>query len=454
MTRITGDYIGAVNLPVNARVYVTPTKAYEHDGKVIAPITQQGYVRNGDLYTAGGKPFELAPTPAGVAVVLIVAGDNGVVVSGAFSVPDVESVALHDLPPVAFDSLEGVVIPGPPGIDGTDGVDGRDGVDGEKGERGTIADEDFAEYVANPETASFEAVESIVRDALGGGADSLIRVSKATLTNISAPRPEWAGIVLWFVPLGSVAPINYRSGDLIVEVEVGPMPWSPSAHAQLRAWWNPANSGVANGTAVESVPDSSASGWPLTQTDIAKRPTFVADAINGKPGWLFDGTKLFQTLTIAGGKRLPSTFWAVIKGADVVNAGGSVFAFDMRNGSTALGGAAGRTAANKWYYITNSSGTSVTSSTDSDNQARIIAVRTDSAGVSTLYVNGVSVGTTTSTARDAFTSFVVGARADGLNGWKGYIGNVIIIGAAQSPGAGSSFEQTLNYLATLYGIAV
>jgi hypothetical protein len=239
---------------------------------------------------------------------------------------------------------------------------------------------------------------------------------------------------------------------VIVPMVAGPEAYSPATHPYLKAWWDPQHSGVGHGQPVVSVPDLSASGWTLTQTDASKRPTFSAQGINGQPGWLFTGTQFLRTLAIAGGKRMPSTVWAIVKGTDLVNASGSIFAFDQLNGSSTLGGATGRSSANKWTYITNASGTNITSAADSDNQPRVLTVSTTAEGVSTLYVNGVSQGTVTSTARDAFTQFVVGARGDGANGWRGLIGDPMVFSAAMTPGG--TFTDQLNWYATKYGMVI
>lgn len=305
------------------------------------------------------------------------------------------------------------------------------------------------EALLNPETELHAAWQDFIRVNMGGGAESRVTVQRDTLTNIRAPRPDWPGIVEWWVPVGSITPPNYLAGDIVVEVALEPAPWRPADHPFLLAHWDPANAGVSDGEKVETLPDGSASGWTLVQTLDAAQPVYRAAGINGQPALQFTGTEFLKTLAIAGGNRTPSTTYLVLKGADAVNSGGSRFAMDLLTGSTAIGGAFGRSATNKWTYT---AGPTNATTVDSDNQATIATLRFAADGSGEILINNTSRATiAATTSRPTFNGVSIGARGDGLNGWRGMIAEPIMVSATT---AGTTHTQMMTYLSTKYGVVL
>jgi hypothetical protein len=90
--------------------------------------------------------------------------------------------------------------------------------------------------------------------------------------------------------------------------------WLPSRFSGLQAWWRPATAGVADGTPIPRLPDSSAplsgktklTSWTLQQATTTKQPVYKSNAVNGKPVIRFDG--IDDALEGAGALTQPVTY--------------------------------------------------------------------------------------------------------------------------------------------------
>jgi sugar lactone lactonase YvrE len=90
-------------------------------------------------------------------------------------------------------------------------------------------------------------------------------------------------------------------------------PWTPAALGnQLRAWYKAdAITGVADGGAVASWPDSSGNGNTATQGTGANQPLYRANRANGLPGVEFNGTTQFLACALTS-SSLDESIYAVI----------------------------------------------------------------------------------------------------------------------------------------------
>lgn len=90
----------------------------------------------------------------------------------------------------------------------------------------------------------------------------------------------------------------------------------PTDVAGLIGWWRAdAITGLSDGAAVASWPDSSASGWNLAQGVAGNRPVYRTNVLNELPVVRFDGVDDFLTATITSDAQ-PTTWFLVFKLAD------------------------------------------------------------------------------------------------------------------------------------------
>lgn len=308
------------------------------------------------------------------------------------------------------------------------------------------ASDDTTEYLMrNPESKTNGAMVEVTSAAVAAQ-PRLEHVVMETINDLGWPRPNVVGRVHWYIRIGSGLPINAIPGDLVTEVAADPAPWTPLDHPYLKAWWDPSTISVADNDPIEAWVERSTNSWQLAQVSAGLRPTLDLDGINGRRGVRFGGGKMLRTGTLPVQNRQPLTTYAVIAGGPAVVSGGSDFFMDRLLGATSVGGAAGRSSANKWTFV---NGATTTSAVDSDAAPRIFKI-VEASDATTIYVNGAQVATTApTTGRLTFDMIVLGARGDGLNPWEGLLGDIALFAA---PVLGATDGLMMEYLTTKYGL--
>ena len=189
---------------------------------------------------------------------------------------------------------------------------------------------------------------------------------------------------------------------------------------------------------VSSWNDSSGSGNSATQATAAKRPTFTADAINGLPALLFNGTSTFLQLPSPGFSSFTSggVTGFLVTEPTAVTAGARFF--DLGNGATADNiylDEPTSTGASLYTYNV-ASGTSVTSSSAITlNQFQLLEFVDNGSGTATIFTNGQqgAQSTTMNTVNNvARTSNFIGQGSATGNFFKGYIAEMILYNRALS----------------------
>lgn len=308
----------------------------------------------------------------------------------------------------------------------------------------------LADRALNVESPFNEAIVSVSSGVFGGDVSGVPTFYDGALDNNNAPRPLWNGVVVWRVWEGAPRPTFFREGDSIEEVEVEPVPWNPLEHPYTVSWFDPYSLSGADGSAVSSWVDRAPSGITLTQATSGLQPTISNTAINGNRGVVFGSGKFLLSGTFTTRNRRPMTTYMVVGGGPATQSGSSAFAMDRLLDATSLGGAIGRTSANKWTFA-NGSTTNATSTVDSNASAHIIKVW-ENDSETRLYVDNILVATsTTSTGRLTFNKLAMGARGDGANSWPGYSGDMVQVASALGH-AGESDLLFNNFLKARAGL--
>lgn len=308
-----------------------------------------------------------------------------------------------------------------------------------------LGDHSAAYLVRNPESEVNGAVVDVTAAAVAAE-PRIPHLVTESIGNANYPRPSVVGSVQWFIHPGEGIPIHAIAGDIVTEATAEPVPWTPLDHPYILAWWDPQSLTVGDGGAVSVWRDRTPHLWQAVQPSGVLQPTLDMDGLNGHRGLLFGGGKRLLTGILPTQNRQPLTTYAVIAGGPAVVSGGSDFFLDRMLDATVVGGAAGRSAANKWTYV---NGATSTSSVDSDSAPRIFKV-VEASDATTVYINDVEVATTSpTTGRLTFNRIVFGARGDGLNPWEGLIGDVAMF---QAPVLGATNVLMMEYLTTKYGL--
>jgi hypothetical protein len=142
--------------------------------------------------------------------------------------------------------------------------------------------------ISNPESVVNDAVNNVATAALNVGAEGLMKVIDAR-ENLSMPRPNWGGELVWLINQGSSLPANLADGDAVWEVAVEALPWNPQFLPGKVAWYDAQQLSLADGAQVSSWPDLSGNGNTMKQETPALCPVFTANKINGKPAVSSDG---------------------------------------------------------------------------------------------------------------------------------------------------------------------
>ena len=142
--------------------------------------------------------------------------------------------------------------------------------------------------LANPESGTTVAVEALIDASLQSGISGLVRVETGTLTNLNTARPNWSGVIDWYINEGDNLPTYIAAGDIYTEVATEAVPISdPSAifGSSLLGWWDPTISPPADTADYGTLTDRSthANHMIPVVTNLTDIPQYDADGINGHP---------------------------------------------------------------------------------------------------------------------------------------------------------------------------
>lgn len=310
---------------------------------------------------------------------------------------------------------------GPKGDKGDDGLS----IKGDKGDRG-IPGMGYAEGVELTERAEQAAIAAQLAIGAGDALTHLVAVEKGTLTNSGTPRPNWPGIVDWWVPTGAGAPTNAIPGDLVTEVAPEPAPWRPTDLSGLAVWLSPRDSGV-DGATITTAPNLSGDS---AFTAIAGGPVYDADGLNGHPCLIFDGNDALQTATLStnvgsGAVAVTIAFVAQLTAsATSVFCDGDAANFDVYGSSTASG------------WVARRGGSTVTSNVATDTNPHLFVVtHAPIGGTSTIEMDGTQIASLTAPAANGATVWRVGARrGTPSNFLNGRLGDMLVINGTLTSG--------------------
>jgi len=190
-------------------------------------------------------------------------------------------------------------------------------------------------------------------------------------------------------------------------------------------------------------------GNDLTQSTLAKRPTYKTAVINGLSAMLFDGTDDFMSALRVDYK----TFFAVVKYDTSAAAPNRIINVSTTDGGTSASGLV-RNAAGEVWKGSAQADTDVLTTTTADANAglhTVIGGATDE-----YHLDGVDITTGTGSTFGASTAtrFQIGALAEGDDAnpsqyWKGHIAEVVLFIRVLTTGEINTME---SYLMGLYGL--
>jgi len=254
------------------------------------------------------------------------------------------------------------------------------------------------------------------------------------------------GVTHYYVVSASNAAGESQNSD---EVSIAaPYPVPPSPVMWLKA---DAITGLPNGAAVASWPDSTGNGFQATQATVTRRPTYVTGAINGLPVVRFNAPSTnylaftrpvqddFTIIFVFRSSQGIGTGTQYYQGAGLVNGEVANVVNDFGLSLNANG---------KILAGTGNPDTSIASasSTYTNSQPHVVAFkRTRGTGALALYVDGVAQGTATG-GKQSLTSpsqLVLGAQQTLINYLTGDIAEVKIYEAALTDAQRTAEESAL-----------
>lgn len=295
--------------------------------------------------------------------------------------------------------------------------------------------------MANPETAANAAVLDVVNSAFGGSITGVTLDFEGSLTNLTVARPSWSGRVNWLIPEGATLPTHLIDGDLVTEVAVDPIPWTPLGNVPLlRAWWAP-NAGYSPGEAITDHPDLSGNGHTLEA--YLSGVTYSATGMNGHPCLAFNDAGALNSVgwsPIADGTI---SVWWNGKSANTYVATSNTGTFFDGQTSGQLQMARSATSTNTNFLMRRGgSGTAASAASDSSLHSFLGIFK--KSGASTLWIDGTQVGSASSTGGVDLTGMFVGCNGSGANPLDGVIGDIVVHGGTPSTDTSTNMWAFLN----------
>lgn len=290
-----------------------------------------------------------------------------------------------------------------------------------------------AAAMGNPESDLNNATIQVVDSRLGGGVEGMLRIVDAR-SNLSTARPIWSGQVVWLINEGDGNPADIADGDALWEVEADEIVWTPALLANKLAWLDAQQLDLPDASPVASWTDLSGNGNHFEQATAGAQPTVDADKINGHPAVVADGTNdiLHRALPTALVGQAFTLY--LVAGTDLAdNPSGSDFLFSAKSAAgTAQKLDIYRTATEQ-YAITR--GTAVTSPAAAWTTGTKIMRAVFNGANSSLTVDGTAQVPTSSTALAGIEvlGLSIFGRADDLNYFPGYIGEMLLVLGTVSP---------------------
>jgi hypothetical protein len=232
-----------------------------------------------------------------------------------------------------------------------------------------------------------------------------------------------------------------------------PATFSPDQVANLAGWYKAdAITGLTNGAAVATWPDSSSNNLTGTQGNVAARPAYQASMVNGKPVVRFDGV---NDLIESGMSASPanSTTFAVLRPTSTSGA------FTIRGSfsGSSTGGLQYRVNNGKQLlikqFVAQIGSPSATTLSTTNFSVVAVTLATGASGSYAFYLNGTAdgSGSTTETLVAGMTT-LIGMGQGGTN--EPFSGDIAELICYSSVLSAADRNSVTAYLGTKYGISV
>lgn len=307
-----------------------------------------------------------------------------------------------------------------------------------------------AEAMGNPESALNSETAALVAELLGGGVAGLVRYVDAR-GDTNTPRPAgWLGAVLWKISEGDPNPAFYDEAkqDMVVVIEVAPLPFDPSQIPGVTAWFDAValDATLNQGDELASWPNLIAGGPAAVPMVTDVGPTFAAAGIHSGPSVLFNGTNGVLKASGFAPYAGRATIYAVVYSTPATTSGTDFFYDGSSAAVTTLQQGLGRNATGQWVVYAGDSFTKTTAT----NAVHLVKVDVGNP-TSTLTVDNASSQAGTTNDGPLITAISLGGRGDGANVLDGFLGCFIYV---RGTVASEVHTQVVEYLSDRYALGL
>lgn len=274
--------------------------------------------------------------------------------------------------------------------------------------------------LTNPESAASNSVQQIVDSSLAVFAPEGVVRRVLIGSDLTAPRPNYAGPVNWVQSVGMGAvPINIQDGDEITYVEAAAVPWSPAMLPNLTAWYDAQTIQGAADSAVAQWNDLSGHNRHLVQATSGAQPLYRTAGLNGHPSVQFDGTNDVMRAAITS-----------YTGVWTVYAVGQWTAATLSSSQWMLDGLSADDSGTRLGFYRSSTGFAISRGTNlvsasADNLVhRHKLVYT---GTSTITTDGTQIASGGTGTNLETSHLMVGARGTLANWFAGHVGELVYV---------------------------
>lgn len=188
-------------------------------------------------------------------------------------------------------------------------------------------------------------------------------------------------------------------------------PFIPTSLPSVILWFRADRGIVPNGSTVSQWNDQSGQKNNATQATGANQPTFLNNAIGGKPGLRFNGTSSFMNTASAvacgGANNGPASVAAVFVNNQIAGTG-SVFSGDGFRLLNIISG--------QWAYFDAQTGNGQVSALSNATSYALVATQISATNIPT-WTNGTTLTLVNSGAAAGGTPMTIGANNNGVNQW-------------------------------------
>jgi hypothetical protein len=223
-------------------------------------------------------------------------------------------------------------------------------------------------------------------------------------------------------------------------------PFVPTSLPGVILWLRADRGIVPNGTTVSGWNDQSGHGNNVTQATAANQPTFLNNALGGKPGLRFNGTSSQMSfagaLSVGGNQTAQASYAAVFVNNQTAGTGSVISANGVRL-LNILGGT--------WAYYSQQTGNGAVSALANATPYALIATQITTSNIPT-YTNGTLVTLSNILAGVGDNPSTIGANGSGANNQFGQIDLCELI-VSTTAWTTAQVNQLRAYITNRYGFA-